>query len=179
MRGDLFFQLPSDAVRWRSSGPAGPRSVAAGSRLASPAAAAGDVRRLPRLPPLDFDLLELLQGGSVLAAEFGGPLLQRKLLGLKRRRWATRFASRRSRSDKSSARRTVRSRSLPNHRLRRRRESFPKPLCRAFFSPVFQHEPPAGFAELAGFGQLGLRRHFALQPQSLQVAPDVGGVAAA
>ena len=44
-----------------------------------------DVGRLPRLPPLGFDVPELLQRESMLAAEFGGLLLQGKLLGLKRR----------------------------------------------------------------------------------------------
>ena len=44
-----------------------------------------DVGRLPRLPPLGFDVPELLHGESMLAAEFGGLLLQGKLLGLKRR----------------------------------------------------------------------------------------------
>ncbi len=140
-----------------------------------------DVRRLPHLPPLGFDLLELLHNGGLLAAELHGLLPHGKLLGLKRRAigHAVRFAA-------ESIRQIV---GPADGLLVDRGESFASPCLRVSLSPLLRVSPsllppllthalPKQVASRAGLGQLGLRRHFAFQPQTLQFTFDVGRVAA-
>ena len=200
MRGDLFFQLFQRRCALPDHlGLLDEPLLPLDPGLHLPRRKRIDTGRMPGLPPLGLDLLELLRGGSLLAAEFCGLLLQGKLLGLKRRPigHAVRFAAEPvgqivgpaddllvGRGQIECIRHTPCAgpqRHTTRKRVPRAGHTGQKSLqgrgFDRFLPPLLQHESPAGVAELAGGGQLRLRRHFALQPQSLQFALDVGRIA--